>query len=291
MVSVTRLAAGAVSEKKSFKRLKNLTRPMFRTSIRAYSSNNSVISSTVLLVRNPVITRDLPAFEDQYYKYQNELWKRLMWTFPRWFYYRPGTLGDQRFKELNKRPVYNNPNLEFTDGRPDLKHQRDRRFKQEIKLPKTYKQAEDGSEIVDEDTVDAMSRKIIPNSRITKADESKDLTSLERKLSRSLYLVISKDGKKWELPNFSLTEDLIPLHKVAEDGIFNLGGEELNYYNVSSKPCHVITKGNENNFFIKSHIVSGQFKSSDVKFMWLAKEELSEYLDQFNEIQHLLNDI
>lgn len=69
------------------------------------------ISSTLILSRNPIITRELPAFEQQYYNYQNELWKRLMWTFPKWYYYRDGTLGDQRFKELNKPPVFNNPKL------------------------------------------------------------------------------------------------------------------------------------------------------------------------------------
>lgn len=270
------------------------------TFIRSYSSvaNTPIITSTVLLARNPIITRDLPEFENQYIKYQNELWKRLMWTFPKWFYYRGGTLGDQKFKELNKPPVYNNPNIEFIDGRPEVRQQRDRRFKQELKLPKTYKQAEDGSEIIDEDNVDNLSRKIIPNPRITEADKKKDLTSLERNLSRSLYLIVSEDSKSWKFPSFEAqnkTEDVIPLHKVAEDGIFNLGGEGLNYFNVSSKPCHVIINGNNNEFFIKSHIVSGSFKptSSSTKFMWLAKDELPNYLnkDYYNEIQHLLNDV
>ncbi|EGV61417.1 hypothetical protein PSN45_000090 [Yamadazyma tenuis] len=268
------------------------------TIIRHYSSITAtpVISSTVLLARNPVITRDLPAFEKSYYKYQNELWKRLMWTFPKWFYYRGGTLGDHRFKELNKPPVYNNPTMEFTDGRPEIRQSRDRRFKQELRLPKTYKQAEDGSEIVDEYSSDSLSRKINPNSRVTQADEKNDTTSLERKLSRSLYLVISEDNKTWTFPNFAVSQEHeIPLHKVAEDGIYNLGGQGLNYYNVSSKPCHVISSSDNNEFFIKSQIVSGQFKpaSSTVKFMWLAKEELPKYLnnDYYNEIQHLLNDI
>lgn len=268
--------------------------------IRCYSSAAAslpTISSTVLLARNPIITRDLPEFELQYYKYQNELWKRLMWTFPKWFYYRPGTLGDQRFKELNKPPVYNNPNLEFTDGRPEIRQLRDRRFKQELNLPKTYKQAEDGSEIIDEDAVDNLSRKIVPNSRTTEADKSNDLSSLERKLSRSLYLVISEDNSSWTLPKFDMTSqnegDVIPLHKLAEDGIYNLGGDQLNYYNVSSKPCHVISNSSSNEFFIKSIIVSGVFKPQSTKFMWLTKDELSNYLDKdyYNEIQHLLNDI
>lgn len=271
--------------------------------IRAYSVSSRLstslslpgISSTLLLARNPIITRDLPEFELQYYRYQNELWKRLMWTFPKWFYYREGTLGDQKFKELNKPPVYNNPNLEFTDGRPDIKHQRDRRFKQELRLPKTYKQAEDGSEIIDEDSGDNLSRKIVPNSRITQADKANDLTSLERKLSRSLYLVINENNSSWKLPKFDMApEESVPLHKLAEDGIYNLGGELLNYYNISAKPCHVLSNDSHLEFFIKSHIVSGIFKpETSIKYMWLTKDELANYLDNdyYNAIQHLLNDI
>ncbi|CAH6720142.1 54S ribosomal protein L17, mitochondrial [[Candida] jaroonii] len=247
------------------------------------------ISSTLILSRNPIITRELPAFEQQYYNYQNELWKRLMWTFPKWYYYRDGTLGDQRFKELNKPPVFNNPKLEYTEGRPDIKQLRDRRFKQVINLPKSYKQAEDGSEIVDEEIQDNLSRKINPNSRITKADESKDLSSLERQLSKTLYLIINENG--WKLPTFK-SDTQTPLHKVAEEGLFNIGGEEINYFNVSSKPCHHIKGSDQIEFFIKSHILSGSFKPKNLKFLWVTKDELSEYLneDYYKQIKHLLNE-
>lgn len=270
-----------------------------RSLVRGYStqaaanSSSPIISSTLLLSRNPIITAELPRFETQYYKYQNELWRRLMWTFPSWYYYRPGTLADQRYKELNKHPIYNNPNLEFPRGRPDLKQQRDRRFKQVVKLPKTYKEGgEKGSE---EDSIDQLSRKIVPNSRITEADQNGDLTSLERKLSRTLYLIIN-NGKEWILPNFpeESSETLKPLHKLAEDGLTRIGGNLINYFNVSKTPCHLFSNNNSKEFFIKSHILSGEFKpqSEGLKFMWLTKEELSEYLNKeyYQDIAHLLND-
>lgn len=278
-----------------------------RSFIRAYSSQAAsapapIISATLLLSRNPIITADLPSFENKYYKYQNELWKRLMWTFPKWYYYRPGTISEQRYRELNKAPVFNNPNLEYPNGRPEIRHQRDRRFKQEIILPKTYKEAvEGGKEDIEVEATDNLSRKIIPNSRTTKADESGDLSSLERKLSRTLYLIINKSNEskaEWILPNFSETssETLKPLHQLAEEGLYKIGGESINYFNVSKTPCHLYDKSEKSKeFIIKSHILSGDFKSQDslLKHLWLTKDELKDYLNKeyYEDIKHLLSDV
>lgn len=270
---------------------------MFKIATRNQSNVASLpkISATLILSRNPVITRDLPAFERQYYLYKNELWKRLMWTFPRWFYFKEGTLSDQRYKELNKPPVFNNPNIEFPSGRPDIKQQRDRRFKQEIKLPKTYKTDENGNEIVDIDSIDNLSRKIIPNSRTTDADTSNNLASLERKLSRTLYLIV-KQGTTWKLPSFEVdqTNELIPLHEIAKNGLHRIGGEEINYFNVSSTPCHHLENNSNHEFFIKSHILSGRFEPQNgIEEMWLTKDEMADFLDKryYVQIKHLLNDV
>lgn len=220
-----------------------------------------------------------------------------MWTFPKWFYYREGTLSEQSYRELNKNPTFNNPNIEFPRGRPELRHQRDRRFKQEIKLPKTYKEgAEAEEEDLDVTGADDLSRKIVPNSRITQADNNGDLTSLERKLSRTLYLIINKKDK-WILPNFNEenSETLTPLHKLAEEGLFSLGGDKINYFNVSNKPCHLYNESDKKEYFIKSHILSGQFEPQDssLKYMWLTKDELNSYLnkDYYKDIKHLLSDV
>lgn len=262
-----------------------------KTIARAYSSPaGPAILSTLLLLRTPVVTAVLPQFQQQYYKYQKELWKRLMWTFPKWFYYREGTLSEQKYRELNKNPMYNNPNLEFPEGRPELRQQRDRRFKQEINLPKTY------SETADEDVLqkDSMSRKIVPNSRTTEADKANDVTSLERKLARTLYLVVSEDnGKTWKLPTFANTGK--PLHREAEDGLYALGGDSINYFNVSAKPFHVHHNGEAREFFIKLHILSGEFTAQkpDLKHAWLTVEEVGQYLnkDYFGEIRHLMSEV
>ncbi|KAK6205479.1 60S ribosomal protein L17, mitochondrial precursor [Scheffersomyces amazonensis] len=272
-----------------------------RSAIRAYATKSSpIISSSLLLSRNPVVTADLDPFQSQFYKYQQELWRRLMWTFPKWFYFREGTLAEQRYRQLNRDPVAYNPDLEFPRGKPEIRHRRDRRFKQEIKLPKTYKLAED---LAEGETLPVVSkndlaRQIIPNSRITEADKVNDLTSLERKLSRTLYLIINQNGK-WILPNFTEQSSEVPtaLHKLAEDGLYQLGGEKINYFNVSNTPCHLHINQAENKkeFIIKSHILSGEFKPQDesLKYLWLTKEELKDKLDAkyYYEINHLFSDV
>lgn len=271
--------------------------------LRAYSSAAPAVALTLVLSRNPVITAAPPRFEAQYYRYQNELWKRLMWTFPSWFYYRKGTILEQAFRELNPGPVYNNPNIEFPRGRPEVVHQRDRRFKQEIRLPKTYKAAEaaetagaEGAAAAEAAAAasDDMSRQVVPNARTTAADAANDRTSLERKLDRTLYLAVRPQGGQWQLPTFGETLEVKALHTMAEEGLHALGGDQINYFNVSRTPCHVYRDGERRQYLIKLHILSGKFvPQHGEEFEWLTKEELGEALEGgfYHDVKHLLSNI
>lgn len=236
-----------------------------------------------------MISADLPKFQAQYYNYQKELLKRLMWTFPKWFYFREGTLAEQNFRELNQNPVHNNPNIEFIGGRPEIRHQRDRRFKQVLRLPKAYQEGEEG-ETTGLDT----DKPVVPNSRVTDADTKNDTTSLERKLARTLYLVVSRDkGKSWNFPNFA--SESTPLHKAAEEGLYSLGGSKINYFNVSPTPCHVHSSDKTKEFFIKLRILAGAFVAQEkgLTHKWLTSEELGEHLrkDYYQEIKHLMSEV
>lgn len=212
-----------------------------------------------------------------------------MWTFPKWFYFREGTLAEQRFRELNKNPVHNNPNMEFIGGRPVIRHQRDRRFKQVLRLPKPYLEGEEG----DVEGLEA-DKPVVPNSRITEADKNNDTLSLERKLARTLYLVLSEDnGKTWTFPSFACEDK--PLHKVAEEGLYDLGGDLINYFNVSPTPCHVHNNSASKDFFIKLRILSGSFvaQKKGLTYKWLSNEELGEHLDTeyYEGIKHLMSEV
>lgn len=233
-----------------------------------------------------MVSADLPKFQAQYYKYQKELLKRLMWTFPKWFYFKSGTLAEQSFRELNESPVHDNPNLEFIGGRPQIRQQRDRRFKQELRVPKPYSVS-----VTDGDNADG-EKPVVGNSRVTEADNKNDTTSLERKLSRTLYLVVSQDnGKSWSFPTFACEN--APLHQVAEEGLYHIGGKNINYFNVSPTPCYVHSSGNSKDFFIKLRILAGDFKATEKNLVhkWLTSEELGEHLSKgyFEEIKHLMS--
>lgn len=271
----------------------------------------------MILSRTPIVTPDVPEFESAFYNYQEELERRLMWTFPKWYYFKKGTVAEREFTEAQKYPVPFHRGVWFPKGSPDLKHGRDRRFKQDVVLPKKHFETEENKQVAAEqdetiDDFDDIGRPIKPHSRITAADEQNDQSSLERKLPRTLYLVV-RDSKSnaWRFPSFDAqpTEGK-GLHQIAEDGLRTLGGDKINTWSVSNSPAAVVkyaSNGVVSNdsdpqltreFFMKSHIIAGKFDlqkaCNDINdYKWLVKEEIEQLVDAayFNKISSLLSDI
>ena len=239
-----------------------------------------------------------------------------MWTFPKWYYFKKGTVAEREFREAQINPIPYYKGVWYPNGQPDLKHSRDRRFKQDVILPKKHREHEEGAALGEDGLplpdLDDVGRPIKPNSRITKADETNDQSSLERKLPRTLYLLIQDKKGEWKFPTFEVSEQdhSKGLHQVAEDGLRTLGGDKINTWSVSNTPAALIkydTKGKiisdesapVNEFLVKSHIVAGKFDldaasstDADVKaFKWLAKEELAELLNKeyYAKISHILS--
>ncbi|BAP69318.1 54S ribosomal protein L17 [Kluyveromyces marxianus] len=257
----------------------------------ATNSIPKAIKASLVLSRIPIVTPELNALESKYFQYQSELERRLMWTFPSYFYFKKGTLTERRFQSAQKGVISKQPGVWFPKGVPDVKHNRERSQKQEIVLPKDTSEASLNSDV---------SRPIVPNSRITKADEKNDISSLERKLDRTLYLLV-KDGKEnWVLPNFPVeavnSEEKKALHETAEIGLRRIGGEDINTWTVSNTPAGVIQSDKDLQFLFKSHIVAGEFKLKDKRsikdFAWLTKDEIKTKVNEeyFKEIQYLLAD-
>ncbi len=201
----------------------------------------------LILSRIPIVTPELSNFEKAYYHYQDELERRLMWTFPQYFYFKKGTLSERKFTAAQKGPVTRQPGVWYPRGVPDIKFNRERRFKQEIVIPR--ENSEDG---------DSLSDPIVPNPRVTEADAKNDTRALTRKLDRTLYLLVQQNSE-WKFPSFSL-EAKEPLHDAAERGLRQIGGVNMKTWTVSNTPAAVI-KGSDANkeFFIKSHIIHGTF--------------------------------
>jgi large subunit ribosomal protein L46 len=266
------------------------------------SSNLRNIRAGLLLSRIPIVTPELSEFEKAYYHYQEELERRLMWTFPSYYYFRRGTLSERQFMAAHRGPVANNPKIYFSRGKPDILHNRERRAKQEVRLA----QRDEGDDKLFGNTTqsdsDILTRKIVPNPRTTEADEENITTSLIRKLDRTLYLVV-ETPKGWRLPSFGLNEKET-LHEAAERGIRELGGENINTWTVSKTPAafgrfdienrnidaNSVNEQTVREFYIKSHILHGQFTPENLNFGWFTTEEFKERADSayFDNVEQLL---
>ncbi|CCK70732.1 mitochondrial 54S ribosomal protein mL46 KNAG_0F00630 [Huiozyma naganishii CBS 8797] len=240
---------------------------------------------TMLLSRIPLISPQESTFEKQYRQYQAELEKRLMWTFPSYYYFKKGTLSEHKFLSAQKNPTVKQPGVWYPKGAPNLKHNRERSMKQEVTLPRQDSQDDSG-----------IMRPIVLNPTETEDDKKGILTSLERKLRNSLYLVVKDNDKNpWRFPTFP-TQDDKPLHLTAEEGLKQIGGESINIWSVSAKPVAVIEDAENKlcDFLVKSHIVAGQFSSTpstEIEHKWLTKDELKTLFEEsyYSKIEFLLN--
>ncbi|SCV12632.1 related to 54S ribosomal protein L17, mitochondrial [Nakaseomyces glabratus] len=242
----------------------------------AKATGSPAVKVGLILSRVPLVSPEKSELESSYYKYMSELERRLMWTFPAYFYFKKGTLSEHRFYAAQKGPISKQEGVWFPKGVPDIKHGRERSQKQTINLPKSKQQEGQAS--------DDISRPIIANSIVTEADKNNDLTSLERSLRRTLYLLIKDKKGIWKFPNFDIGEEN-SLHGAAEKGIREIGAAVLKDDPKSSQ------------FLIKSHILMGRFDIQDKRilsdFAWLSKDEIKGKVEKnyYEKISFLLSDI
>ncbi|ESW99368.1 hypothetical protein KL918_005366 [Ogataea parapolymorpha] len=266
------------------------------------------IQTGVILSRVPQVTPEVTDFEQKFYKYQDELERRLMWTFPRWFYFKKGTVAEREFSQAQIYPLPARDGVWFPKGKPEIRHGRDRRFKENIVLPKAEGHEKEGeSSATQVENLDDASRPIKPLPRVTEADKKNDQHSLERKLSRTLYLLV-RQNNMWKFPAFAVPDDSKPLHLVAEEGLKNLGGEKLNVWTVSHTPTALLKFSNGKlvhdlphegirEYLIKSHIIAGKFQLNKIdgceEYKWLTREEIEQLVDPayFEKIDCLLSKV
>ncbi|SSD61234.1 related to 54S ribosomal protein L17, mitochondrial [Saccharomycodes ludwigii] len=267
---------------------------LFTRSLATKVTKPSVIESAIILSRTPIITQQPSKLESTYCAYQRELERRLMWTFPQYYYFKRGTLAERKFLALQRGPVSKLPGVFYSKGVPDVRGNRERNAAQEIVLPLEQQSEDDPNESDSASSSHNINRRILPNSRITKADECGDLKSLERRLDKNLYLIVkSNKTGEWSFPSFLQNSKCKILHEIAESGLRELGGDKINTWTISTKPCKALVNGEKVTFFIKSHILAGKFepKTEALEFAWVAKDELKEKVgDKYYEaIGFLLN--
>ena len=177
------------------------------------------IKASVLLSRPPLLTRDLTAFEKAHFLYQKRLNERLALPFSRYFYYQKGTPGDIEWKRKikeRKTPArdigpYNGYGKEAWNDEVLVG---DRISEPTVQIEKLVQDAE-----VDANGIEGAKKEEIvrPKSRSTEADQNGEKSSLNRLLTRTLYLVVKIRGQdgRWTFPENDLLKDE-SLHRVCD---------------------------------------------------------------------------
>ncbi|MCJ1320644.1 54S ribosomal protein L17 mitochondrial [Xylographa vitiligo] len=253
------------------------------------------IKAGVVLSRPPILTRDLHPFEKAFYLYQRRLNERLALPFTRYFYYQKDTPADIDWKKKIKERltaardigVYNaygeyGWNDELLVGAKESEP--------EVQVEALLKDAE----VEAEDEGPVKKAKVEkPMPRVTEADTNGDLRSLNRLMTRTLYLVVKGSEGGWGFPAGLLTGKE-SLQRGAERLLVQAAGVNMNTWIVGHAPVghhnlkypqprieeeSKIQRLGQKTFFMKARMMGGQASLKDNKlgladFKWLTKEEL-----------------
>lgn len=208
------------------------------TSIDSPTPATHKIKASVLLSRPPMLTRDLTPFEKAYFLYQRRLNERLALPFTRYFYYPRGTPGDVEWKRKVKERrtpardigLYNaysreegwHDELLVGAQESEPEHQMEALVK-DAEVEDTELEGEEGAaDLAGRKKKEKVER---PMPRVTEADRMGDLKSLNRALTRTLYLVVKEGGKRgrWGFPSSSLLVKE-SLHTVSSGEIYEMIG-------------------------------------------------------------------
>lgn len=174
----------------------------------------------MVLSRPPLLTREQHPFESAFYFYQRRLNERLVLPFTRYFYFKKDTPADVAWKrkaaarggsparDLGGYNAYSATgwNDEVLVGDEASRPEKVREALVRDAMDRGLSPEEAGAE--DEEVVEQ------PLERATEADRKKDVRRLDRKLARTLYLVVRNGEGKWQFPAAPL-EGRENLHQVC----------------------------------------------------------------------------
>lgn len=169
------------------------------------------INAGVVLSRPPQITRDLEPFEKAFHFYQKRLNERLALPFTKYFYYKRGTPADVDWKNKIKErrtPARDigNYNAYDSDAWNDELLLGSKESEPEHLVEALVQDAESTANATSQDT---SKKEEIPRpfSRVTEADKKGDHKSLNRLLSRTLYLLVQSKEGYWKFPSSPIEGD------------------------------------------------------------------------------------
>ncbi|PSR94431.1 39S mitochondrial ribosomal protein L46-domain-containing protein [Coniella lustricola] len=263
----------------------------------------------LILSRPPILTREQTPFESAFYLYQKRLNERLSTPFARQFYFREGLPGSIDFaikfgershvmaREIGRvtrkgRDAWDDEAL-LEQGKelanPDA-------VREKLYTEAESRVSEDGEALSFEDRL----RIERPLGRETEADRSGDVQRLDRKLDRTLYLIVKDAHGRWTFPQDEVRPDE-GLHETAARALESTAGVNMNTWMVGRHPIayehrkpiyksddkkpeeRVLKALGRNVFYLKGRIMAGQVDLSHneygvTDFKWLTKDELKEAL-------------
>lgn len=270
-------------------------------------STSYAINASIVLSRPPLLTRDLHPFESSFFLYQKRLNERLALPFTRYFYFKKRTPADLEWKrkikqrltpsrDIGRYSAYGSErwNDEVLVGAPEreLEWQVDRLLEDAASDGRREgEEVEKGMKKVEREVFER------PSKRWTEADEKNDQKSLNRALTRTLYLLVKNKEGKWEFPADRLDEE--NLHGAASRILSTSGGPNMNTWLVGHVPIghhqldypsptqlpSGLTEHGAKTFFLKARIMAGQFNLKESKlglkdFKWLVKEEVQKEVEE-----------
>ncbi|KAH0536819.1 hypothetical protein FGG08_006352 [Glutinoglossum americanum] len=255
------------------------------------------IRAGVVLSRPPQITRNQTPFEKAFFFYQRRLNERLVLPFSRYFYFKAGTPADLEWKRKQAERSTPAKDIGVYNAYGEMAWDDELLVDAKESEPETQvdcllKDAEAPG--VGSDEMGGLRKEVVerPMPRVTEADRKGDQRSLDRRLDRTLYLLVKGSEGRWGFPASALI-GRENLHEAAERILIQSGGVNMNTWVVGNVPIghyHFdypnplpikdgVRESGEKTFFMKARIMAGQadLKKNElglVDFKWLAKEEI-----------------
>ncbi|KAG7005415.1 50S ribosomal subunit L30 [Physcia stellaris] len=213
------------------------------------------LHTTLLLSRAPLLTRALTPFETSYFLYQRRLNERLSLPFSRYFYYPRGTPGETAYKrsirerltparDIGKYAAYSEEGWDDEVRVGDGVGERERVVEALVREAEGFLRRD--SDIGGVEGVEGGGKRRgeevpKPVGRVSEADRKGDLRSLSRRMERTLYLLVQKEGKdkgkegEWGFPRSRLGPKE-SLYTAAERTLVQTGGVNMNTWIVGNWP-------------------------------------------------------
>ncbi|EST08307.1 Ribosomal protein L46 [Kalmanozyma brasiliensis GHG001] len=256
------------------------------------SSSSTRIISSLILSRPAVILREPTKFEKAYHDYNRQLSEALQQPFPKDFYFKKGSAAEKRFEEDQASSSHGFSAIAGAASGSSSKGKAGK-AKETAPAPAPSSSSVEG---------EAESR---PLPRTTEADSKNDVRSLERKLDRTLYLVVkqksSKGAASWQFPAKALVNTKREnLHDVAPASVTEILGNKMDIWLVSNLPIGLYKPAegaDEKTYFLRGHVLAGNAELTKgaerqaEEFQWLTKEEIEKLMDgkYWSNVEELLD--